>query len=561
MAGKGAGQGKCCCGGCWSPPTDPRAATTADPVEVQAFCCRCIPRFLCWSIGDAYGTSYTLLSRDCSSTGEDGQPYTGGPIQFRGNMTVNGDLRTIVVRLEVDSYGVCSIVWSIAETGDSGSREIDHADVYDGVAAACYNFGGTWELYDGSTLTLEPPEGFDISSHIACGGCSCICKCLCISVLSQAPDGTVTIVGTNEVVCGVVETASVSNCAGTRTAQVSSGSWTTYEGWQVILPGGAEGPPESCTVSTGTEVSYAPCTLPAILYFADEEIHIINAASGDVVAVYQWNIEDRTPIRVSWVGYVLGEAATAYFQAYNWSTTAWDALGSQAGQAAAGWKFQRYQLGADYVGTGVNEGIVKIRVSAENATSLSTDMLRLQTTRCCKLELLPPVEPAETLTKCDLSDPSNCPTVFHAWQFEDVDGVLWYVSIDCAWCGSQCGSVFTACCDRPVPRTLFAEVTVDCPSCITTFVVPLLANEAGSIWDGSGLMCTEPFSLSLSCDGTTWHIQTTAGPGACSFSGDATTAECEPLYLVFSGFYAGGIGCCGFGSMDTMVAITIVVFE
>ena len=416
-------------------------------------------------------------------------------------------------------------------------------------------------MRDGSTLTLEPPEGFDISSHIACGGCSCICKCLCISVLSQAPDGTVTIVGTNEVVCGVVETASVSNCAGTRTAQVSSGSWTTYEGWQVILPGGAEGPPESCTVSTGTEVSYAPCTLPAILYFADEEIHIINAASGDVVAVYQWNIEDRTPIRVSWVGYVLGEAATAYFQAYNWSTTAWDALGSQAGQAAAGWKFQRYQLGADYVGTGVNEGIVKIRVSAENATSLSTDMLRLQTTRCCKLELLPPVEPAETLTKCDLSDPSNCPTVFHAWQFEDVDGVLWYVSIDCAWCGSQCGSVFTACCDRPVPRTLFAEVTVDCPSCITTFVVPLLANEAGSIWDGSGLMCTEPFSLSLSCDGTTWHIQTTAGPGACSFSGDATTAECEPLYLVFSGFYAGGIGCCGFGSMDTMVAITIVVFE
>jgi hypothetical protein len=537
-------------------------------IEVQAYCCRCIPRFLCFSITDGYEAGYSLIERDCTSTDGSGNPYPGAPIQFRGNLLFQGETYTIIVRLEV-RYEECWIVWEIEETGDTGERLIDHADqsAYDcqvGMRTeACVNFGGTWDLYDGREMSLSPPEGLDIATNINCGGCGCVCKCLCLSVLSQAADGTVTIVGSNDVVCAVITETTISNCSGSRTAVERTAEWTVGS-WGVILPGGDWAAPATCTVTTGTEVAYAPCNLPAILSFADDaELHQINAAAGSISATSEWDIDDRLPLRLTWIGYLHNATGTALFDVWNWSSSGWEALGSQAGQAAAddALKIQRFTLNSDHVGTGANLGIVRVRISATSAASLHSDMIRLKTTRCCKIELVAPVESTTTLTKADLSDPTNCPTVFHYWQFTDTGGTNWYVSIDCAWCGGQCGSVSTACCDRPVPRTLFAEVTVACPSCVTTFTVPLFSNEAGSIWDGTAEMCDQPFGLSLSCSGTTWHIQTTAGPGACSFSGDATSVTCDPVYIVFSGFFAGGIGCCGVGSLDTSVAITITVFE
>lgn len=560
---KGTGSGSCCCGGCWIPPTDPRAATTADIIDVQQYCCRCIPRYLCATISGAtgYDSSSVLLTRFC------GADYEGSPIQYAGSISWDGVLVTIRVRLTV-VYEVCYIEWEIPDEGESGSIAIDHsqyASEYDCAAGmtteACVNFGGTWELSD-RTLTLAPPSMLDIASNIDCAGCSCMCRCLCMSIASQESGGNFSITGSNEVVCAVLTETEYFNCDSSRSEILKTSGWTS-NGWMVRLVGGVDEPPLSRTVNTGTETSFAPCSITDLLRSGDGDAHEIADDAGTVLVTYRWDIDERTPLSIRWLGRSHDEYSTVEFEAYNWTTTSWDSLGTVAGRAGAVAvnRFFKSDLGTDYVGTGLDEGTVDIRIRATGCSELQTDLLRLTTTRCCKLELIPPesVVPTTTLEKFDLSLTGNCANPFKFWNFEDESGTTWYISIDCSWCDGTCGTVSTECCPRPVSRTLFAEVTIDCPTCIESpFVVPLIGD--GSIWDGEATHCAVPFNVSLACEGNAWTISV-EGAGACSFSGTADTTDCDPFNLTFSGTFGGGVGCCGpFGGAVTP-AISITVIE
>ncbi len=565
MAGKGQGQGGCCCGGCWAPPSDPRGATTADVIEVQQYCCRCIPKYLCATVLESgHDSASVLMTRDCQAD------YPGSPIQFRGLVsTRTGDL-TLVVRLVV-SYGQCYLTYEIVETEDNGERLIDHtqrASDYDCAAGmvteACVNFGGEFTLDDGRTLQLAPPDTFDIASNIRCAGCSCMCKCLCISVASQGADGSITIVGSNDLACAVVSTTIVTNCGGDKIHDRKVAEWTVGD-WQVRLDGDDIASPDSRTVTIGTETPFSPCVITQLLRFVDGEVHHVTATSQSAEVVYQFDIGDKSPLHMRWMGYSRNQYSTTTIEAYNWTIGSYETLGTVDGRPSGSTDCRMFNsaLDTDNVGTGANSGIVRIRVSADYCADLTTDLLILKTTSCCKLELSPPywIEPTTALESFDMSQTGNCPNVFKFWQFQDQHGTLWYVAIDCAWCGGRCGTVSTECCNRPVSRTLFAEVTISCPTCIVgTFVVPLFANTAGSLWDGTGTHCGLPFTASLACLGSNWQISV-SGAGACSYTGTASTTDCDPFYLTFSGRFAGGIGCCGIGSFETDVAISIVVFE
>lgn len=564
MAGKGSGQTGCCCGGCWAPPTDPRGATTADIIEVQQYCCRCIPKYLCAIVSEAgYDDASVLMTRNCSGD------YAGDPIQYSGTIrTRNGDL-TLKVRLSV-IYEQCYVTYEIAETGDSGTRLIDHsvtASQYDCAAGmtteACVNFGGEWTLEDTRTLTISPPHTFDIGSNVRCAGCSCICKCMCISVASQDGDGNITIVGSNENACAVVSVREVTNCAGDKIDELKYATWTAGD-WSVQLDGSDTAAPDTRTINAGTETTFAPCTITQILRFVDDEVHEIAAVSGTVNVVYEWNIDDKTPLSMRWIGRSHDENSVLTISAYNWTLATYETLGTVNGVATGSDRNRMFNdlLDADNVGTGADLGKVRIRLLADYADDLITDLLIIKTTSCCKLELIPPgsVIPTATLAKVDLSATGFCPEVFNFWQFEDEAGTLWYVSIDCAWCGGLCGSVSTDCCGRPVSRTLFAEVTIGCGSCEGTATVPLFSDAAGTIWEGTGTHCNLPLNVSLSCAGGFWSISV-EGAGACSFADTAGSVDCDPFYLTFAGRFAGGIGCCGVGSVDTDVSISIVVFE
>ena len=563
MSNKGQGGAGCCCGGCWAPPTDPRAGSELT-IPVQQYCCRCIPKYLCATITeDSYDSLSVLMPRDCQGD------YTGDPIQYRGSLNDPSGNLTILVRLSVVD-GHCYIKYEIEETGDTGTKLINHDELApEGDCAAgmttdaCVNFGGIWTLEDGRSLQIAPPDTFDISGNIRCAGCSCMCKCMCISVASQAGDGSITIVGSNELACAVVSTRQVTNCAGDKIDEIKYSTWTAGE-WSVELDGDDTASPTTSTVVTGMEAIDTCASLTKKLRFFDEETHLIESVGNAVDVIYEFNIGDKTPLSMRWIGRNHNEGSVLTIKVYNWTFGIYETLGTKNGVASGSEQIEMFNdlLFADHVGTGSDLGKVKIRLTVSNCIDLVSDLLIIKTTSCCKLELLPPasVVPTTTLAKVDLSQIGKCPEVFNFWQFEDESGTLWYVAIDCAWCGGKCGTVSTECCGRPVSRTLFAEVTIGCGSCEGTAVVPLFSDAAGTLWDGSGTHCNLPLDVSLSCGGSSWSI-TVSGAGACSYAGNASTIDCDPFYLTFSGRFAGGIGCCGVGSMDTDVSISIVVFE
>ncbi len=568
---KGTGAAGCCCGGCWAPPSDARSASTGDIIEVQHFCCRCVPKYLCVSLTStgSYDSSSVLLSRYCGSVlpGETGQ-YAGDPIQFRGTIYWDNEAVEINIRLAV-IYDQCYIFWEIPKKSESGYRPIDPnetASSYECGAGqrieACKQFGGTWELND-RTLVVEPPQMLDISGHIKCAGCKCMCNCMCMSIYSRSSNGSFTLTGSNEIVCADIHEAAWFNCDESLSEVVKSAQWE-LDGWKVQLTGGDDGPPNIAVIREGTERTLL-CPLDRVLRFADSQEHSIDANHGvaEVEYVFENTETDRTPLSFRWAGRSTGIDSEIVFLLYNWSTLQWESVGSVSGRPT-GSIINRYfssDIEARFIGSGANLNKVKLRLRMQYGEELHTDLLRQRTANCCKLKLAPKsgVTPASSLSALDMSQEGNCPTVFKFWNFFDQNNVEWFISIGCSWCGGQCGTVTTSCCPRPISRTLFAEVEITCPSCVSPFIV-VLNDVGGNVWDGDGVHCGQPFSLTLACGSGGWSI-VAEGAGACSYRGNAGSADCDPFNLVFQGQFGGGIGCCGVGSMTTTTPIKITVFE
>lgn len=561
---KGTGGDGCCCGGCWDVPADSEVSSTARVIEVQQYCCRCIPRFLCVTVTDGDTTQSTLIERTCSSGGAD------GPVQFRGVVQVGTFSGSMQISLEVRS-GQCWIVWTIASLSLGDEKQISQTTLpdegecdYGMKQKDCVEFGGTWTIGEGQTLTIAMPDVLDIATLIECAGCRCLPRCFCMSIYSRDIMGEITYVGSNVVTCATLEREPLTDCGdpdfypGDRYAQ-----WA-MNGWNVVLRGGFEPPPASATVITGTARSLTPCTLTGALMFGDEFEHIIDASGGSVAVTYFFSVADRTGLKMRWAGRSHNAESTTTFAAWNWTTSSWDTLGSVAGRAAADTinRTFRSNLTTAHTGTGANVGQIRIRITAASCTELHSDVLRVVTDRCCKLELIPPqsVTPTTSVLPFDLSQPGNCPFPNPSWTFNATDGKEYVVGLNPAWCGGICGGVSTNCCDRPIPTTVFADVWVDCPGCTGIPVTVALTSSTGAIWEGTGTMCGSPVTVRLSCVGATWQIFV-EGAGACSFTGNAISVTCTPLSIVFQGMFAGGIGCCGVGSMDTSVAITVTVVE
>lgn len=555
MPSKGSGEGECCCNACNGVPNDNRegAGSLQSVIEIQQYCCRCVPRYLCVTID---GNSF-MIGRNCSTA-----DYEGNAIIFSGSVKVGEDSYTINIRLGV-LYEVCYLSWDIPDLDYSDSIALTHeepADPYvcnDGMASAdCgAGFGGTWTMPNAMVLTISRTDALPIKGALDCGGCDCICKCMCISIYSKDPvTGSYTTVTTNEVVCGsIVEEEDIYEGPNQKYAV-----WET-NGWAIAIGGQTRWAPYECEITTGTE-TLPPYALTSVLRYNDSLYHVL---SGVVDAEYRFGIGYRKPHYLTWVGYLEDETNTGTFKIWNWGTSSWDDLFTVEGQDAT-WdirRIKRAQLDPDnHVGTGADEGKVKVRVETDGG-SLNSTMLIIETDQCCRASLAPPPEVVADPPEIQLTGANACPNPQLVWSFEDEDGVEWTVTTDCAWCNGKCGSISTTCCQRPMPNTLFAEITIDCACSPTTFVVPIYAS-TGSIWDGTGTMCGSPFTVTLSCGSGGWHIRV-EGAGACSFEDDASAPECDPLYLEWAGSFAGGLGCCGPSDLPHMsgTTISIVVVE
>lgn len=557
MPSKGAGAGGCCCNGCHGVPNDNRegAGALQNVLAIQQYCCRCVPRYLCVTVDE----SSFMIGRNCSTA-----DYSGDAIIFTGSIRIGTSSYTINVRLGV-LYEVCYLSWDIPDLEYSDSKAITHetpADPYvcnDGMASddCGAGFGGTWEMPNGMQLTISKTDALPIKDAIDCSGCDCICKCMCVSIYSKDTSGSYTVVAQNEVVCGLI----VEEVDSYEGPNIKYALWEITGGWKIAIGGQSRWPPHTCVITSGTQTIPA-YPLYSVLQFNDELYHVL---SGTVDAEYQFGIDYRKPYWLQWVGYLQDETKTATLTIWNWLSSSWDDLFTITGQSSTidVRRIKRVQLDPDaHVGTGADEGKVKVRVQMPDGGELHSTRLILETDQCCRASLtVPPEVPADPPPEIQLTGSHACPNPRLFWNFTDDDGVEWTVTTDCAWCNSQCGSVSTTCCERPVPNTLFAEITIDCTCAPTTFVIPLYAT-TGSIWDGEGTMCGSPFTVTLSCGSGGWHIRV-EGAGACSFEDDAFMPECEPLYLSWAGSYAGGLGCCGPSDLPHIsgTTISIVVVE
>jgi hypothetical protein len=567
--GKGTGMGGCCCGGCRTPPSDARSSvgTTQSIIEIQQYCCRCIPKQVCISVTYNDVTSLALVPKGCGSA-----TYLGDPIQYTTLISIDGNSHALNFRLSVIDEQ-CYLMWDIPSLDLSSQTLIDQDDVVYSEACnhgmrarGCAEFGGTWTVVDPALIiSISDVPSLDLQDKIECAGCKCLCDCLCISIGSRnAITGSFTIHGSNEVVCSVFSREFVSGCGNSSFYQTPwLASWSS-NGWKIEVGDQYDRQLDTYTIVSGSEAVTSPCTVRDAVWIGDKKEHSITGSSIQVI--YDFSIEHRKAKSVKWLGRSYDEGSTIRFDMWNWVTSEWDFLTTVDGRPVTTTinRAMFENLDPKYTGTAANEGKVRVRLTVHYGTALHTDMIRIVTGECCAFKLIPPVEIVlkEPPERIPLTGINACPSPNAFWQLTQDDDTEWFISAGCSWCGGSCGTVATACCPRPLGRNLFAEVTLGCPTCApTTISVPLTSTGAGAIWTGSTTVCSQTLTLNFSCQGTAWHISALISNG-CNWNGDASAVDCETFTVSFGGTMTGGLGCCGpSGGMGSSVSIGITVFE
>lgn len=565
---KGAGQGGCCCGGCRTPPSDPRAGAGAleKVIEARQRCCTCIPKQVCISVAYDGVTTLALVPKGCGDA-----TYEGDPIQYRTTFVMDDESYTLNFRFSVVDE-LCYLAWDIPELELSDSTLIDHSDLanpeecnHGMISRQCAHFGESWTVIDPALeIAINEVDSLDLQDLIECAGCICICNCMCISIYSRnSTTGIFTLVGSNDVVCSTFSREAVSGCGITEFYHTPwIASWVSH-GWTISIGDMYDRQISTHTVVSGTESVSGTCTVRDAVWLGDGNEHTIEGESIQVV--YEWELEHRIAKSFKWVGRSYDEGSVVRFDAWNWVTSAWDLVTSVGGRPVTTPinRAKVINLAASYTGTGVDEGKVKLRLTAHYATALHTDMLRITTGECCALTLTPPesITLEEPPARIPLTLTNACPSPNPFWQVTEDDGTEWYISASCSWCGGTCGTVATTCCPRPLGNNLFAEVTLGCPTCAPIpIAVPLVSGGTGAIWSGTVTICSQTLTVTFSCTETGWHINVTLG--TCTYSGTATSVDCDTFTVTFGGILGGGLGCCGpTGDPFATPSIGIMVFE
>ena len=572
MVAKGAESGGCCCGGCRSKPYDPALATTAYQ-PVTARCCTCIPKAICATAKTLGGD--TMLVRSMFSTCDGTLDTAGEPIIYTGDFDIYGVQGTLVIRFVTNDIDyLCSLKYEIVALGVSGTTLIDHTDPSstecDGQhSRQCCEFIFSWTVpattHGASfTLSLAPSDTLVVSEATKCAGCGCICRDVCFGVYSRT-SADFTYRGSSELITGLHVDRTATGCDGGPTIIYGTDTtWTRSDGWVVKIPGVIELSPSSRVIHAGTESSLI-CDITRLLWLTDGNSHLVSDSESSVEYIFAAG--EQIANGVKWVGTLTGADSSAEFFAWNWDTSAWVSLGEITGRDDWGDALKAFEsdLAAVYTDTDpLNLGKVKIRIDTTGATTISGDMLRIQLVRCCVLELVPPGGVGITSTsqpmRRPLVYPDACPNPSFFWEF--TDGTTDYlVDWGCAWCDGQCGGTLTTCCDRPIPRVLTASVEFDCTLCSAENIT-LFQEPAGSIWQGTAVICGETVTVILSCGGDGWKIDV-RGLGSCQYIAFADTTVCDPIQFDWEGTYSAGLACCGPADSPfiTSTPITVRVTE
>ena len=104
--------------------------------------------------------------------------------------------------------------------------------------------------------------------------------------------------------------------------------------------------------------------------------HIVPPSAGNTDIYYQFDIgSDGVPVQVEWVGYVqsTGDSYGVYF--YNWAGTSWDQVATMAGSNSTSPRTENWIATTAHVGTGANDGLVRLRFLSTDGTNVATDRI------------------------------------------------------------------------------------------------------------------------------------------------------------------------------------------
>lgn len=140
----------------------------------------------------------------------------------------------------------------------------------------------------------------------------------------------------------------------------------------VVATGAAVNTPaESYVLTTGTQSSGTVTSTQAL----DGTNHEHTDTAGAMDLYYQFDVGgDGVPTSVTMTGYLTGINDNLEVYAYNWAGTSWDRIGTLDGVVSATNSVHTYTLFTSHVGTGVNQGKVRIRYT-DGAFTLTTATL------------------------------------------------------------------------------------------------------------------------------------------------------------------------------------------
>lgn len=128
---------------------------------------------------------------------------------------------------------------------------------------------------------------------------------------------------------------------------------------------------ESVTVSTGTETNAYTDTATL-----DGTSHIISPVGGSTDFYYQFDVgANGVPVSVQWQGYANAQGDSYAIYAWKWSTSSWEQIGTKAGSSGTTIVSESYDLTTSHVGTGANNGKVRVGVGSYDGTAFGTDRL------------------------------------------------------------------------------------------------------------------------------------------------------------------------------------------
>jgi hypothetical protein len=130
--------------------------------------------------------------------------------------------------------------------------------------------------------------------------------------------------------------------------------------------------PSSYTLTTGTQSSGTVASVSAL----DGTNHEHTDTAGAMDLYYEFSIGSGLPASVTVTGYLNGNNDDLEVQGYDWVAAGWVQIGTLSGKIASVNEVNSYDLFVNMVGSGANEGLVRVRFT-DGAFTLTTATLAI----------------------------------------------------------------------------------------------------------------------------------------------------------------------------------------